>query len=1707
MRIVKGFHLSFYAFTRNATMLLFLLFACIETDGQITLYSENFGTVSSFPAGWTQTGTSQQWFVNSTNPSTTPTFSGGSNLYAQNQNTNGVTHTVTYANNLSTIGYTNVKVIWAARATSTFSQPITFSWSPDGTTWNPVTYTQVASNATWANVNNNVKIALPASAENLSNLRFKWSYNANNNGNYRIDDFIVEASAGCPVQISSFTPASGPAGTEVTISGSGFLGATIVSFNGIASTSFSVVNDNTITATVPVGASTGSISVFNACSGLSATVFTVIKTSCAYSGTNLILSELCVPKNNFGTDRFIEIFNPTNVPINLSGWTVRAISNGDINVDCIQWNLSGTIQAGQALTCGFNSPVFGGPHTFTNTDWWASYPTNTNSNICNYNWNGQQRDGATLYQGTTRIDGILRANSGIAWYDDKSLIRNSDICSPNPNSAVTEWTASTEVLHAGEAPSSPRSHTANCTVQQPTVTLHPISQSFCSGQTITLSVAGSGGISPYNYIWKVYTGTGTWQTVTNTAPYSGANTATLTIANVPLAFNKYQYYCEIWNQDNSCYQASNAAMITVASNLVPEILIAADNNPVCSGVPVVFTATTVNGGNTPIYQWKKNNSNVGSNSSTYTDNALLNSDEIKCILTSSSSCASPSFVTSNTVIMGVTGSLTPTISISADNNPVCEGATVVFTSSIQNGGPTPFYQWKKNGLPVGTNSPSYTDNSLNNNDDITCVLTSNSTCVSSNPIATSNEVIMIVTTNQAPSILISADNNPICTGTTVVFIANPNYGGNTPVFQWKKNNLDVGTNSPIYSDNTLANNDVISCVLSSTANCVSSYTATSNSITMVVTANLAPLISISADNNPICAGTTVVFTSTCNNEGSTPDYHWKKNGIDVGSNSFTYTDNTLVNNDIITCLLTSSSTCASPPTANSNSIIMTVTPSAEPEITISANHNSICAGTTVTFSSTINNGGSGPIYEWKKNNLFVGTNSPTYTDNVLSNNDLISCTLTSNSSCASTPIDTSNIITMIVSAIPITPPIKSFNVVAGTQDVCEGSLYTYAIDPPTAGSTYNWNLSGGGNITSGNSNQNNITWTNTGNYTLTVTETSASGCTGVPVILSITVDSISTPKVTISTPNNTVCEGTQVTFYASPVNGGTNPTYKWFVNGIQQPNTGLSTLTFKPNDGEKVYAVLTSSIPCASPVSVTSVIDTMFVNKLEQPTIDLLTPASSLCSGDTAKIIADLKFEGSSPQYTWYRNGSVIPGENTDSLKFIPNNGDKITAKLTSNYDCVNSNNPISAPLTFTVSNNAPVSLGISQQTTLCNTDLITIQANPTNGGPAPVYEWFLNGILVSGQTTAAFKGMFADGDKIYAKVTSSLTCADPTSNPATSGPPITIFRPPLLQITKVDSTNESCSLKNASITITALGGTPPYKYSINTPVDWFDSPLFDSLSAALPFTIQTKDNNGCIAYRGICQLNNTPGATIATSGSGVYCEGDSVKLKVTSPAVLSYQWTFPSGYISTLDSIIIASVSINDTGSYKITATQLSTGCQDQTELHIQVNKQPVVDFGLPATLCAGSQQDLTPGPGFASYVWQDGSTNPVYSAVNAGVYYVIATYASGCKGVDSLELINCAEIYLPTAFSPNMNGSNECFHPITGGIVLLDYKMVIYNRWGQLVFESNDYLFGWNGKNQGSEAPAGLYNYFITYKVSDPISVGSEKLIKRRGTVMVVR
>jgi uncharacterized protein (TIGR02145 family) len=448
------------------------------------------------------------------------------------------------------------------------------------------------------------------------------------------------------------------------------------------------------------------------------------------------------------------------------------------------------------------------------------------------------------------------------------------------------------------------------TTPVPQVTNTQLTKSICSGENVNISLSPSVPGTMFHWTASLVSGN-----ITGFSADSGLVINQVLVDNLPTA-GVVAY--SVTPKVGSC--SGNAVDFTVTVNPgdSAKVSVSASANNICSGTPVTFTAVPTNPGTAPVYQWKVNGVGTGSNSPVLAY-APANGDQVQCILTSSMTvCISNNPAASNIIVMTVNPLLPVSVAISASANNVCSGTTVVFTAASVNGGSTPSYQWKVNGIPAGSNSSVYSYVPANN-DAVSCTLSSSETCATGNP-ATSPAVIMTVNPQLPASVSIAASSNPFCIGTSVAFSAAAVNGGPLAAYQWKVNGTNAGANSSTYAYNPVTG-DIVTCILTSSLQCVSGSPASSNSIVMTGTPGLPASVAIAANPNPFCPGSPVAFTAAPGNGGAAPAFQWKVNGANAGSNAPTFVYNPS-DQDSVRCVMTSNLTCVSSNPAISNKIVL-----------------------------------------------------------------------------------------------------------------------------------------------------------------------------------------------------------------------------------------------------------------------------------------------------------------------------------------------------------------------------------------------------------------------------------------------------------------------------------------------------------------------------------------------------------------------------------------------------------------------------------------------------------------------------------------------------------------------------------------------------------------------------------------------------------------
>jgi len=214
-----------------------------------------------------------------------------------------------------------------------------------------------------------------------------------------------------------------------------------------------------------------------------------------------------------------------------------------------------------------------------------------------------------------------------------------------------------------------------------------------------------------------------------------------------------------------------------------------------------------------------------------------------------------------------------------------------------------------------------------------------------------------------------------------------------------------------------------------------------------------------------------------------------------------------------------------------------------------------------------------------------------------------------------------------------------------------------------------------------------------------------------------------------------------------------------------------------------------------------------------------------------------------------------------------------------------------------------------------------------------------------------------------------------------------------------------------------------------------------------------------------------------------------------------TYDYTWP-------DSSKGNSFVFKNTGTYKYSVALGQ--CIAYQSINVQSGQFPANILPLDTVICAFRPIKISLNNFFGSISWQDSSSDNNYIITKAGNYTLTLKNQCGTRTYTSKIVDSNCEcyLYIPNAFSPNEDQHNEVFFPVSACLPE-NYSLNIYNRWGELIFETNDINKSWNGSNsygwnsiyKSNHCPAGVYIYRITYKF--PHDIEQEKT----GTVEILK
>ena len=198
------------------------------------------------------------------------------------------------------------------------------------------------------------------------------------------------------------------------------------------------------------------------------------------------------------------------------------------------------------------------------------------------------------------------------------------------------------------------------------------------------------------------------------------------------------------------------------------------------------------------------------------------------------------------------------------------------------------------------------------------------------------------------------------------------------------------------------------------------------------------------------------------------------------------------------------------------------------------------------------------------------------------------------------------------------------------------------------------------------------------------------------------------------------------------------------------------------------------------------------------------------------------------------------------------------------------------------------------------------------------------------------------------------------------------------------------------------------------------------------------------------------------------------------------------------------SSFTANGPGIYWLEVTD-GHDCTHRDSTRISLLPGPEVYFGEDQYLCIGDSLLLVAGNTgiYTNYTWQDMSTSDSYLAKETADYWVLVSNPCGSDS-DTIHVSfeSCETlIWLPNAFSPNNDGYNDEF--LARGVNVAKFRMYIYNRWGELVFETDDIQKGWDGRISGKLCPSDVYVWLVNYQGTE-VS-GSTRI--QKGNVLLLR
>lgn len=258
-------------------------------------------------------------------------------------------------------------------------------------------------------------------------------------------------------------------------------------------------------------------------------------------------------------------------------------------------------------------------------------------------------------------------------------------------------------------------------------------------------------------------------------------------------------------------------------------------------------------------------------------------------------------------------------------------------------------------------------------------------------------------------------------------------------------------------------------------------------------------------------------------------------------------------------------------------------------------------------------------------------------------------------------------------------------------------------------------------------------------------------------------------------------------------------------------------------------------------------------------------------------------------------------------------------------------------------------------------------------------------------------------------------------------------------------------------------------------------------------YSVAALNANGCYSRDTVIMLAPNDPPVVDLGPSGPVCLGVDRVLDA-GPGMSTYAWSTGATTRTT---------DITAPGSYSVRVTD-GRGCSASASVNItEILDAPQVTLPPEMAICKYKSVTISAPEGYAGYAWSTGSTQTSVKLDRDGVYWLRVTDANGCVGSDTIRVSykDCyGGVQVPNAFTPGHDGLNDRFRPVFDGS-MVEYRFMVYDRYGECVFSSTDQLASWDGTHGGKQLPTGTYAWVFRYKRA------GEAAVTEKGTVMLIR